>query len=175
MNTKPNDAIEDLAPAIQSKGSWKLQLDSGLEIVGNVADQLVSSEGRLIYFNFGGATELRYLNQVIEGQGHARHPHGFSSPIGALEDFSKPLWQLSETELCATNIKVGNGTELRFTSGIKVCGVLTQIERRAKRIVIATFKDCTVTQGSGRTLFKPEWGSYDMAVGDKITQLIKLR
>ena len=36
--------------------------------------------------------------------------------------------------------------------------------------MIFSFKDCTVTH-KNQTLFKPEWGIYDMAVGEKITSV----
>ena len=57
---------------------------------------------------------------------------------------------------------------LEFEFGVIVEGELTErIEREGRNVVLA-FRDCTVRLDN-EILFRPEWGTYDMACGAKIT------
>jgi hypothetical protein len=60
----------------------------------------------------------------------------------------------------------GKTLELHFDSGVVVRGTLlsSHINAQTKKLSILSFKDCSVQQGD-KTLFEPEWGTYDMAVG----------
>ena len=40
-----------------------------------------------------------------------------------------------------------------------------------KRCIIITFTNCTVKDKEGQYYFEPEWGNYDMAVGEKIVSV----
>ena len=56
---------------------------------------------------------------------------------------------------------------LEFTSGVQVKGRLEKIIRKQGRNLVFSFQNCTVSY-QDIELFKPEWGIYDMAVGEKI-------
>ena len=57
---------------------------------------------------------------------------------------------------------------LEFEGDIKVSGeIITGTRNIQGKIIIISFKDCTVTHGD-TVLFQPEWGIYDMAVGKKV-------
>lgn len=57
---------------------------------------------------------------------------------------------------------------LEFESGIIVEGkVITGTRDLQGKILLVTFKDCTVTYFD-QVLFKPEWGVYDMAIGKEV-------
>ena len=60
---------------------------------------------------------------------------------------------------------------LDYLSGITVEGLLENVHRQEHRNLILTFSDCTVTDLSGRVLFDPIWGTYDLAVGADITSV----
>jgi phenylalanine-4-hydroxylase len=56
---------------------------------------------------------------------------------------------------------------LEFAGGTRVSGKLVNLLRKDGRILVMSFSGCSVTH-EGRVLFQPEWGTYDMAVGEKI-------
>jgi phenylalanine-4-hydroxylase len=45
---------------------------------------------------------------------------------------------------------------------------LTDTLQRDGRILLLTFQDCTVQDAAGQILFAPDWGVYDMALGEDI-------
>jgi phenylalanine-4-hydroxylase len=47
---------------------------------------------------------------------------------------------------------------------------LQQVLRKKGKLVLLSFTDCRVTH-KDKTLFEPEWGVFDMAVGEKITSV----
>ncbi|HXY60154.1 MAG TPA: hypothetical protein VEH26_00975, partial [Chthoniobacterales bacterium] len=67
-------------------------------------------------------------------------------------------------------IKAGKKTKLEFESGITVEGTLDKSVLREGKEVVMTFSNCTVKYGD-RVLFDPSWGTYDMAIGDRIVSV----
>ncbi len=75
---------------------------------------------------------------------------------------------MSPRDLEAYQIYEGERTSLEFEGGIKVVGDLITGTRDLRgKILLVSFKNCTVTYGE-KTLFKPTWGIYDMAVGKEV-------
>ena len=60
---------------------------------------------------------------------------------------------------------------LNFLSGIKVVGRLTEIIRRNQKNLIFSFDDCNVSNAQNELLFDPSWGSYDMAIGSRVSSV----
>lgn len=162
-----------LNPALESKKEWIATLDSGVQVIGHFSDQLLSDDGRIDYLNTHGPTQLAFERKVIEGQGHSQHPHGFGSPLGPIERIGERLAQLNAVELAEFDVVPGQAIKLKFMSGITVGGMLKSVTGRNQNNLILSFEDCTVADAKGKLLFKPEWGSYDMIVGNQITQLIE--
>ncbi|MCT1525477.1 hypothetical protein [Sphingobacterium hotanense] len=50
-------------------------------------------------------------------------------------------------------------------------GVVDVLTFRNDRLLIISFSDCTVKDASGKVYFQPEWGTYDMAVGERIVSV----
>src|SRR5690606_22296555 len=83
----------------------------------------------------------------------------------SLEDFS-------DVELGDIGIRPGAKVKLAFDAGITVTGKVVDMTRANGKIVLIAFQDCTVTDThTGKVYFKPEWGNYDMAVGDRISSV----
>jgi len=61
----------------------------------------------------------------------------------------------------------GEGVRLRFEGGVSVEGKMGRVLRQDGRILVIRFSDCTVAFGD-RVLFRPDWGTYDMAVGAEL-------
>src|ERR1043166_10168839 len=49
-------------------------------------------------------------------------------------------------------------------------GKIEKLRRRDGKLLLITFSDCTVRLGD-KILFDPTWGTYDMAVGEKIVSV----
>jgi phenylalanine-4-hydroxylase len=60
---------------------------------------------------------------------------------------------------------------LEFVSGVTVKGQLRAITKHQHRNVLMSFSACTVTGPGGELLFDPDWGDYDMAVGERIVSV----
>jgi hypothetical protein len=74
------------------------------------------------------------------------------------------------SELEAIGIVKGNTISLKFESGITVEGTLKNTLSKDGKMILLSLANCTVRY-KDQTLFRPEWGMYDMAVGEKITSV----
>jgi phenylalanine-4-hydroxylase len=59
-----------------------VELDSGLQISGQVENFLVESKDQVSFFKLGGPVQLCLAAEQLHGHGRDRRPTGFSSPIG---------------------------------------------------------------------------------------------
>jgi len=159
--------IFGLNKAIEAKTVNTIQLNSGLQISGVVAD-FIENNGECIYYRLEGPTQLSVGGLELKGHDKTYHSHGFSSPLGFIEGLEDCLSWASSEELEAIGLIVGHKAHLRFESGVEVQGVLQDIRRTQRReLCLLSFIDCRVYLGE-RTLFDPSWGTFDLAVGSKI-------
>jgi phenylalanine-4-hydroxylase len=148
-----------------------VELNSGLQISGRLKDFIAIEGVEPVYVQFEGPTLLAVHGVQISGHGTSTHPHGFGSPIGLLEDASTCLSEMSDAQLHRLGIAHGRKSHLKFRNGVEVHGEVTSFTREADgRLVIISFRDCTVMR-AGQVLFHPDWGTFDMAVGYKITSV----
>ena len=112
-----------------------------------------------------------YQDQQLPGHGTDYHHEGFGSPVGYLKDSDKALEDFSDSDLAARGIKNDTQCKITFTSGIEVNGIVREIHKRDDKIQLIQFSDCAVKDQNGELLFRPEWGVYDMAVGEKIVSV----
>jgi phenylalanine-4-hydroxylase len=131
---------------------------SGLQVSGVVSEILTNSNNEPIYLQTKGPTALAFNNRQLDGHGKEQHADGFGSPIGKLK-----------TPRDISEIREGPAS-LEFDSGIKLNGHLDRILRRDGKIIVLSFSSCTVSFGD-RILFQPEWGVYDLAVGERIVSV----
>lgn len=158
--------INALEKAEESENTATLQLDSGLQISGTFINSIVKS-GKVIYLKTEGPSQLCFRNKEIPGHDKAYHSQGFGSPIGWLADGRK-LSEMSRGELESDNITTGARVTFNFESGITVKGVVEYLLNMNGQNLLLGLSDCMVKLGE-KTLFKPEWGLYDMAIGASIT------
>ncbi len=162
---------ESITKAIEAESICTACYDSGMQVSGEFSELLCDAVGNPIYLRTQGPTQLAYADREVIGHGVDYHAEGFGSPIGHLKDFSRCLSEYTIDELKAHNIQVGQRARLDYLSGITVEGLLENVHRQEHRNLILTFSDCTVTDLSGRVLFDPAWGTYDLAVGAGITSV----
>ncbi len=159
--------LKGINKLIASKNLGTIELSTGLQVSG-VFTQVISKEEKPIYFQTTGPTVLATRDKELIGHGKHHHPVGFGSPIGALKGINIPIENMSPRDLEAYQIYEGKYTVLEFEGGVTVKGnVITGTRDLRGRIVLVSFKNCTVTY-EDQVLFKPIWGVYDMAVGKEI-------
>lgn len=159
---------ESIMKAIACKNVATAVYSSGLQVSGIFTDLGVSPTDQVTFIKSTGPSALAYHNKQLNNHGKNYHADGFSSPVGKLKSAEKPLENFTNEEIKMLGYSSGGRTQLVFESGITVNGKVENILREDGKAILITFNDCTVTESNGNILFKPEWGIYDMAVGEEI-------
>jgi len=162
---------ESVMKAIACKNVATAVYSSGLQVSGIFTDMGISATDEVTFIKTTGPSALAFNGKQLKGHGKDYHADGFSSPVGKLRNTSQPLENFSLTALENIGITLGKRAELLFDSGIKVEGIVNDIITEKDKLILIAFNDCTVTESNGNTLFKPEWGTYDMAIGEKIVSV----
>ncbi len=144
--------LEGINKAIECKNTATCEYASGLQVSGVFNEVITDSEKQPIYLRTAGPSALAYKYEELPGHGRDYHKDGFGSPIGNLKE---------------TDISEGKKVKLEFASGVVVEGKVEKILRRDDKLLLITFSNCCATYGD-RVLFDPDWGTYDMAVGERI-------
>lgn len=152
--------------AIESENTATVVYNSGLQVSGTFTD-VIANNGSAVYIRTAGPTALAYRNSQLDGHGKTYHAHGFGSPVGPLKGLSKPLFTSTDGDLEAAGISVNKQAVLVFESGVTVKGQVNSTTRKEGHLLLISFTDCLVTYRD-QVLFEPAWGTFDMAVGDKI-------
>ncbi|MBA3544033.1 MAG: aromatic amino acid hydroxylase [Chthoniobacterales bacterium] len=147
--------LEGIEKAIDSNNASTCEYSSGLQVSGVFTEVLTDSAKKPIYLRTTGPTALAFQDKQFPGHDRDYHKDGFGSPIGKWKE---------------TEIREGQRAHLEFESGVSVEGKVEKVLRPADTIQLITFSDCTAQLGE-RILFDPSWGSYDMAVGERIVSV----
>ena len=152
---------------IESKALGTIELSTGLQVSG-VFTNVIEHEGQPVYIQTTGKTALAYREKELVGHGTDAHADGFGSPLGKLMGINLAIEDMSPRDLRAYDIFEGETVNLHFEGDIKVHGTIVTGSRNIQgKILLIKIKDCTVTHGD-KVLFRPEWGTYDMAVGKEV-------
>lgn len=162
---------ESIMKAIACKNVATAVYSSGLQVSGVFTDIGVGTKDEVTFIKTTGPSALAFNGKQLAGHGKHYHADGFSSPVGKLKDAVKTLEDYNPTDLQTLGIILGEKAELIFESGIKVTGIVKDIITENDKLLLIAFKDCTVTERNGNILFKPEWGIYDMAIGETIVSV----
>jgi phenylalanine-4-hydroxylase len=147
--------LEGINKAIECKNTATCEYSSGLQVSGVFTEVLTDKKKQPIYLRTTGKTALAIKDKELPGHGVDYHQDGFGSPIGQ--------WKPAD-------LNEGKKTKLEFESGVTVEGKIDKLLERDGKLLLITFSDCTAKYGD-RVLFDPSWGTYDMAVGDRITSV----
>ncbi|MEY2480135.1 MAG: phenylalanine-4-hydroxylase [Verrucomicrobiota bacterium] len=147
--------LKGINKAIECKNTATCEYSSGLQVSGVFTEVIVDPKNDPVYLRTTGPSALAYQNKELTGHGIDYHKEGFGSPIGN--------WKQTE-------IAEGKKTKLEFDSGVTVEGKIDNILRRDGKLLLISFSNCTVKYGD-RILFEPSWGTFDMAVGEKISSV----
>lgn len=159
-----------LKKAVNCRNVTTARYSSGLEVSGIFTEY--KAVGNLPSFiKTTGPSALAYEGKELEGHSRNYHTHGFSSPVGRLKGEERPPEEFSPAELVQLGLEVNRSCRLRFENGIRLEGVLRSCLFKEGKLLLLTFTECTVQGPEGETLFLPEWGTYDMAVGEKVVSV----
>ncbi|HWR81954.1 MAG TPA: aromatic amino acid hydroxylase [Candidatus Deferrimicrobium sp.] len=159
-----------LSKAVDCANVCSAQLSSGLQVTGVFTELLTDPHGRPIYFRTNGPSALAVDGRQLDGHGRDYHLDGFSSPVGRLKGIVTPPEKMTDSDLYAHGIGTGGQVGLQFESGIEVSGRLDRIVRHNGNLLLLSLANCTVRLRD-RILFRPEWGRYDLAVGEAIVSV----
>jgi len=161
---------QSLDKAIDCKAVCTAEYSSGLQVSG--VFKLANTDKNLSYIQTQGPTALAVAGKQLEGHGINYHSEGFGSPVGHLRGADRNLADFDETTLIQYGIAEGQQCSLNFASGIIVSGIVRRVVRQLGKIVLISFTGCEVYRSNGgEVYFKPEWGTYDMAVGAEIVSV----
>jgi phenylalanine-4-hydroxylase len=161
--------LEGINKAIECNNVATCEYSSGLQVSGTFTEVLTQGEVP-IYLRTTGPSALAYQNKELPGHGRDYHAEGFGSPIGGWKNTSKWPESLTDDDLFNLGITVGEKATLIFVSGVTVTGKVDNVLRRDDKLVLISFSDCTVKYHD-RILFERSWGTYDMAVGARISSV----
>jgi phenylalanine-4-hydroxylase len=146
--------LEGINKAIECTNVATAEYSAGLQVSG-VFTEVITQGKAPIYLRTTGPSALAFNNKELPGHGRDYHKEGFGSPIGN--------WK-------PTDIAEGKKAKLDFESGITVEGKIDKVLRRDGKLILISFSNCTAKYGD-RVLFEPAWGTYDMAVGERISSV----
>src|SRR6266566_360368 len=147
--------LEGINKAIECNNVATCEYSSGLQVSGVFTEVLTDEKKQPIYVRTTGKSALALNNKELPGHGIDYHKDGFGSPIGK--------WKQTE-------IVEGKKAKLEFESGIVVKGKIDKLLRRDGKMLLITFSNCSAKYGD-RVLFDSDWGTYDMAVGERISSV----
>ncbi len=147
--------LEGIHKAIECNNVATCEYSSGLQVSGVFTEVVTDEKGQPIYLRTTGKTALAFKEKELPGHGIDYHKEGFGSPIGKWKE---------------TEIAEGKEAKLEFKSGVTVEGKIDKILRRDGKLLLITFSNCRAKYGDG-VLFDPDWGTYDMAVGERIASV----
>lgn len=160
--------LKGVQKLIQSKNLGTIELSTGIQISGKFTEVIEDDRSRPVYIKTIGPTALAYKNKELIGHDKNHHRDGFGSPVGKLKGINLAIENMSPTDLEAYGIYEGRKTNLLFEGGVLVEGEIITGKRNLQgKIILISFRNCTVTYKE-EVLFKPEWGIYDMVVGENL-------
>jgi phenylalanine-4-hydroxylase len=163
--------VESIVKAIACKNPATAVYSSGLQVTGVFTDMGLDENDQLIFVKTTGPSALAVDNNQLENHSKFYHKDGFSSPVGKLEGHQNALEDLNLSQLEELGIVENKHTSFTFESGIHVQGLVKSILQHKGKIILISFEDCTVKESNGNILFQPEWGMYDMAIGQRIVSV----
>ncbi|MEO1808063.1 MAG: aromatic amino acid hydroxylase [Bacteroidota bacterium] len=157
-----------LGKLIESQKVGTIELTTGLQISGVFSRMILNEDNEVVFFQTEGATSLAYREKELIGHGIETHTAGLSSPLGKLKSINLAIEDMSPVDLKAYNFYDGKWISFEFESGVKVEGInITGLRNDRGKLLLIQFENCTVTY-KGEVLFKPEDGTFEMAVGKEI-------
>src|ERR1700755_3582532 len=159
--------LEGINKAIECENVATCEYSSGLQVSGVFTEVLTVTKKQPIYLRTSGKTALVLKDEELPGHGINYHKDGFGSPVEKWKHTSASPELLTNDQLHALGIVEGRKAKIEFVCGVVVSGRVEKVLRHEGKLLLITFVNCSV-KFDDRVLFEPEWGFYDMAVGERI-------
>src|SRR5947209_8273797 len=162
--------LEGINKAIECNNVATCEYSSGLQVSGIFNEVITDEDNSPVYLRTAGKTALAFRDKELEGHGIDYHKDGFGSSVGKWKQTSTAPELLTNDQLHALGIVEGKKAKIEFVSGIVVSGKVEKVLRRDEKLLAIMFSNCSAKYGE-RVLFDPDWGNYDMAVGERISSV----
>ena len=160
--------LESVLKAIECKNICTATFSSGVQVSGVFSKVHKDQHEQIKYINTMGPTTLCFNDQLLDGHGPVYHAAGFGAPVGQLLNISKKLEDCTKEDLNQLGLVLDATVQLNYENGIQVNGTLIGVSFKEDKLILITFKNCSVTDTDGNSYFEPSWGNYDMAIGNTI-------
>jgi len=162
---------ESVDKAIESNDYATCELSSGLQISGVFTSRILDKYGNLAYIQTTGPSMLCEREKLVIGHDFKAHPDGYGTTVGRLKGDTRNIENMSLKDLSNIGISTGKDCKLEFESGVIVKGKIHYIRKnKYGKVILMSFENCSVTYNE-QELFKPEWGIYDMGVGESVVSV----
>lgn len=163
--------IAGIRKAIEAKSVNTMQLNSGLQISGVIAEPILGGDKKIAYIKTQGPTQISFADKQLKGHGQDYHAQGFGSPIGGLKAYpGRCPSTLTNSEWEKLGVKKNANVKLEFSSGVVVTGTLKNLWERDGASLILTFENAKA-EFQGQILFDPSWGMYDIVMGLEVNSV----
>lgn len=165
--------LEGLEKAARAKTVNTVELNSGLQISGQVVEFIRDQMGQVAFIKMSGPSQLSVKGKQIPKHGKDYHNHGYSTPIGRLKMFpDKCPSEFNEADWKKLGISLQKKSTitLDYVSGFQVTGELVSSLNEDGKTIVLSLENAKATF-EGRVLFEPSWGTYDIALGSKVVSV----
>ncbi len=162
--------VDGLRAAQRGGTVCTVELDSGLQMSGVLADFVVGPHGRAEFLRFGGPVQLAFADLQLDGHDPTRHAGGYVTPIGEIRGVKKSPADVSPADLDRLGFRGEERGRLELESGIVLEGILQGRMRDSERYLVLTFRDCSIRDGD-TVLHRPEQGPFDLGCGARVTSV----
>ncbi|MGE5087073.1 MAG: aromatic amino acid hydroxylase [Bacillota bacterium] len=163
--------LKGLQKAIVAQSVNTAELNSGIQISGQIVEAITDSQNEVAYLRLQGPSQLCYADRELPGHDKGYHAHGFGTPVGFLKAFpAKCPSTLSNDEWVTLGVAIGHTAKLEYTSGVMVTGKVKDLTTRDGKTIVIALTDAKA-EFNGRILFEPSWGTFDMAIGSKVVSV----
>ncbi|MGZ3791864.1 MAG: aromatic amino acid hydroxylase [Bdellovibrio sp.] len=163
--------LDGLHKAIKAQSVNTAELNSGIQISGEIIEAITDTAGRLAYLRLQGPSQLCFLDKELPGHDKKYHAHGFGTPVGFLKAFPEKCPSLlTDAEWASLQVEPGKTIHLEYTSGVVITGTVQDRTVKDGKTILITLTNAKAVFAD-RILFSPDWGTFDMAVGTVVTSV----
>ncbi|WII72516.1 aromatic amino acid hydroxylase [Bdellovibrio sp. 22V] len=160
--------LQGLKKAIEAESVNTAQLNSGIQISGQIVEAITTAKNEIAYLRLQGPSQLCYADKQLSGHGKDYHAHGFGTPVGFLKEFpSRCPSTFTDSEWMWLQVENGKSVTLTYTSGVVITGTVQGRLVKDGKTLLLTLTNAKA-EFQGRVLFAPEWGTFDMAIGSSV-------
>lgn len=150
--------------AIDSMSTATCQLNTGIQISGTFT-KVIEHKGNPVFLITSGPTSINIDNKQIRYQGTFHHKEGYSAIVDKIINIPE-YDTLEEFAIKELRDELGK-VELKFDSGITLCGTPIEYYHNKGHLILITFDNCTIFYNN-KILYAPSNGPFEFAIGNEV-------